>query len=306
MSGIPYCDEVWEVTGGCTKCSPGCLNCWAVKEVWRLAHNPLQGDKWKGLVEKKDGVLSWTGKIECFNDALEIPLRRKKPTRYFVDSKADLFHEKVSIGFLTHVFDTIEQCPQHTFLILTKRPKQALKMMWGKHGEGWKYFGKGDYHPNVHFGVSISTLDEMWKVTELSRIPAAVRWVSFEPLLADVGVILLTSCREDDTDLEEFGQHIDGVIVGGESGPGARPMCPDWVRSIRDQCVAAGVPFYFKQWGEWLPVHQRTKEQFEINTCNFWPKRVTDIEGERFFRFTKKKAGHLLDGKEWKQLPERR
>jgi protein gp37 len=209
-----------------------------------MAHNPLLGDKWQGLVEKKNGALNWTGKIKLFPDALEIPLRRKKPTTYFVDSKADLFHPKVPFEDIDKVwcmmFDciNIENNPvvlyakSHTFLILTKRIKRLLEFAEWKKNKGERI----DY-PNIHFGVSISNPDEMWKVTELSRIPAAVRWISFEPLLADVGEIPLTSCR------------VDRVVVGGESGKGAKPMQPSWARNIRDQCVNAGIPFFMKQMG---------------------------------------------------------
>ncbi len=297
MSGIPYCGETLEVTGGCTKCSPGCTNCWAIKEVWRMAHNPIMGEKWKGLVEKKNGVLNWTGKIKCFEDALK--KLRKKPTTYFIDSKADLFNPKVPAEYQLKVFETISNASQHTYLILTKRVVEMKEFF--QLCEDWD----PSEWPNVQLGVSISTPDEMWKVAELSRIPAAVRWISFEPLLADVGEIPLTSCREEDTDLEEFGQHIDWVVVGGESGPGARPMHPDWVRNIRDQCVAARVPFYFKQWGEWLS--GADKFALKINTYqNYYPKRVTRIENTNFFRVGKKKAGRLLDRTLWNQLPERR
>lgn len=244
-SKIPYCDKVLEVTGGCTKCSLGCKNDWALDEVWRMSHNPLLGDKWQGLVEKKNGVLDWTGKIKLFAEALQIPLKRKKPTTYFVDSKADLFHEKVPIGFLTHVFDTIYQCPQHTFLILTKRPEQALKMMWGKHGEGWRYFGEGDFHPNVHLGVTVCNQPEADEKIPIGLQIPGFDWISFEPLLGDI-------------DLRKYmlprGYHIigepsnpDRVVVGCESGPKRRECKPEWIVSIVGQCKAAGVDYLIKQ-----------------------------------------------------------
>lgn len=260
---IDYSDKVLEVTGGCTKCSSGCRICWAIKEVWRMAHNPLLGKKWQGLVEKKNGVLNWTGRIKCFDGALDAPLLRRKPTTYFVDSKADLFHPEVPFSFTDRVFNMMGACSQHTFLLLTKRPKQILSFIEEK-GEFWYTL------PNVHIGVSISIPDEIWKVTELKKIPAAFRWLSIEPLLEEVKFSYdrLFCDRDPDEDSPvacipcPCGKHwqngflsgttlncIDCVVVGGESGPGARPMKHDWARSIRDQCLLANVPFFMKQMG---------------------------------------------------------
>ena len=188
---IPYCDEVLEVSGGCTKCSPGCQHCWAIKEVWRMSHNPLLGDKWQGLVEKTETGYNWTGKIKFFPDALDIPLQRKKPTTYFIDSKSDLFHPEVLVGWTCHVFDMIEQCPQHTFLILTKRPALMEKHLYGRWGNGggstWQYMSRDTIMPNLHIGVSISTQAEAdEKIPILLQIPAAKRFVSLEPMLEKI------------------------------------------------------------------------------------------------------------------------
>ena len=251
-SKIPWTEETWNPVVGCTKCSPGYLNCYAETMAYRLRCAGIEGyadDK-----GKTNGVVSqfglWRDNIRLIDSKLDKPLHWRKPRRIFPGSMSDLFHPAVEIGFLTHIFDTIEQCPQHTFQILTKRPKQALKMMWGRHDGGWRYFGKGDYHKNIWFGTSVCTPDEKWKLETLSRIPAAVRFVSFEPLLADMGEILLTSNREDDTDLEEFGQHIDWVIIGAESINGQWPgrECKlEWIDSIIEQCKAANVPVFVKQ-----------------------------------------------------------
>lgn len=183
---ISWAEYSWNPIVGCTKCSPGCLNCYAERMAKRLYHMGMaRPHTLPEYMKFEDG---WkNGHIELCEHRLEQPLNWKKPRRIFVCSMGDLFHPKVEIGYLTHVFDIIEQCPQHTFQILTKRPEQALKMMWGKHDEGWRYFGDGDYHPNIHLGVSISTQAEAdEKIPILLQIPAAVRFVSFEPLLEGI------------------------------------------------------------------------------------------------------------------------
>lgn len=232
QSKIEWTEMTWNPVIGCSHCSPGCLNCYAERfaaRLWRMG----RGDYGSvlGIEDYK-----WNGEILCRESFLDKPLHWRKPRRIFVNSMSDTFHPKVPIGFLTHIFDTIEQCPQHTFLILTKRPENIEKL-WtnqsGHKGHSWQYMRKGTILPNVHLGVSICTPDEKWKADELRKIPAAVRFVSFEPLLADMG----------DINLEGIGQ----VIVGGESGPKRRPCKLEWVKSIVEQCKAAGVPVFVKQ-----------------------------------------------------------
>lgn len=269
MSEIPYCEKTLEVTGGCTKCALGCRICWAIKEVWRMAHNPLQGDKWKGLVEKKNGVLNWTGRIKCFPEALKIPLRRKKPTTYFVNSKADLFHEKVPFEFVDKVLYVMYRNLQHTFLIFTKRPERMLE-----------YFTDDElllrllrlfpnYTPearlcrewpleNIQLILSISTQVEAdEKIPILLQIPATVRGLSIEPMLEEIDIerylvryarhnhaphkSCTSSCRASDLTKTHW------VVVGSESGPGAM-YCPiENIRGIVEQCKAASVPVFVKQ-----------------------------------------------------------
>lgn len=275
MSEIPYCDKALEVSGGCTKCSLGCQNCWAIKEVWRLAHNPNLGDKWQGLVEKKNGVLNWTGMIKCFEEALDIPLRRKKPTTYFVDSKADLFHKKVSFQYITRLHDRIDVCQQHTFLIFTKRIKRAKEYYLD-------YLG-GRMPENIQLILSISTQAEAdEKIPIHLQIPAAVRGLSIEPMLEGIDLVGKDKSRMGKTGYlanyftpffcnacgrhlsrppsvvyqlcgycgsmsKREGKSIGRVIVGGESGKGAR-YCPiENIRSVVQQCKAASVPVYVKQ-----------------------------------------------------------
>lgn len=322
-SKIEWTDETWNPIAGCTKCSQGCLNCYAERMARRLraiCKSRMDGRNQQYL-GKIDDNGKWTGQVECCDWLLDIPLYWRKPRRIFICSMSDLFHPKVPFEFIEKVLRIIEQCPQHTFLILTKRPEVAFDFYGGKSGAGLS----APPLPNVHFGVSISNPDELWKVDELKKIPAVVRWLSIEPMLA--GIEFTYDRLFCDRDPEEgspvacvpcrCGKHwengfisgttlncIDWVVCGGESGPGARPMHPDWPRGLRDQCVAAGVPYYFKQWGEYLHVSQGANADGPINAGGDskkgyrWPDRTWSI------RVTKKKAGCLLDGKEWKQYPK--
>lgn len=224
--------------GGCVACSDGCKGCWAARTAsTRLKNHPL----YKGLT--KDG--KWTGEIRLCTDIkrmdiLEQPLHWKRPRRIGVQFMGDLFHPSVNIGFLTHVFDTIQYAPQHTFLILTKRPKQALKMMWGRHDGGWRYFREDDYHKNIHFGVTICNQKEMWKYKILQDIPATNIWISFEPVLTEIVTHFETTLFRKP----------DFVVIGCESGPNRRPCKREWIKSLYDQCKAAGVEVMVKQMAE--------------------------------------------------------
>jgi protein gp37 len=172
-------------------------------------------------------------------DELTAPLHKKKPAVIGVQFMGDLFHKGIDIGWLTHIFDVIEQCQQHKFVILTKRPDNALRMMWGKHNGGWRYFGDGDYHKNIILGISVENqkaADE--RIPMLLQIPAAKRFVSIEPCLEDINF------RQY---LDKLYGWIDWVVVGCESGTKRRPCNIEWVRSIVQQCRATGVTCYVKQ-----------------------------------------------------------
>lgn len=318
-SKIEWTDEVLEVSGGCTKCSPGCTNCWAIREVWRMAHNPLLGDKWQGLVEKKDGVLNWTGKIKCFDDALD--KLRKKPTTYFINSKADLFHKDVPFEFIDKVVAVIALCPQHTFQVLTKRPDKMLEYFTEERMINWKDGTSNIINEgilplnNLRLGVSICNQKELDEKMPIALQIAGLDWISFEPLLGDIKMPL--PCKKS-----VFWTGLKWVVVGGESGPGARPMHPDWPRNIRDQCVASGVPFFMKQWGEWIdhsltdirPTKKNARIVFLDGSTQPWSILYDGREydatvrrgGRTVIRVGKKKAGRMLDGKYWEQLPERK
>lgn len=238
---------------------------------------------------KKGVKLNWTGRVNLVKQALEIPLKIKKPTMFFVDSMSDLFHEEVPFEFIDKTINIIQKCPQHIFQILTKRADRANKYFLSRR---WPI-----YIPNIWLGASVEQKKHLPRIDILRQIPAAIRILSLEPLLEDLGEINL--------------KDIHWVIVGGESGPGARPMHPDWVRSIRDQCKTANVPFFFKQWGSWCPEQQsfHTIKDISQNDVAFMNKKERKKchcweNGLISYKLGKSRSGHLLDGKEYKEFPK--
>lgn len=268
-----------------------------------------------------------------------MPFRWKKPTRIFVNSMSDLFHDEVSSIFLDKVFAVMALNPHHTFMVLTKRPERMLEYLSRKDTDeaiGWaetmiyEEVGKlpaGVYHgpahrrlplANVWLGVTAENQEMADKrIPLLLQCPAALRFISIEPMLGRIRL----DVPMPGPDLDQGGgaticqpwmihSGIDWVICGGESGHHARPVHPDWVRSLRDQCASAGVPFLFKQWGEWLPAKQDKWGNVEFCDQNTMPhdgflKLKTEDIGDGFiaFRFGKKSAGRLLDGKEYMEFP---
>lgn len=255
--------ETWNPLAGCNEISPGCLHCYAAIMAHRLAAmaeaeiakgtDPGAKRKYLGTTKKlPSGKIAWTGKMNLDPDALMIPLKRKKPTMYFANSMSDLFHADVPDEFIVKCFAVMLLTQRHTYQVLTKRADRMRRIVGAPNfGEcvhdmayhishEWTCGGLMDHVPevdvlpNVIIGVSVENQQHgLPRIEHLRQTPAAVRMLSIEPLLEDLGQIDLTG--------------IGWVIVGGESGHGARPMHPDWPRSIRDQCQAAGVPFFFKQ-----------------------------------------------------------
>lgn len=259
-TNIEWTDMVWNPVTGCTKVSPGCDNCYAIRTSARLQHH----DAYEGVVADGD----WTGKVNLVYERLDQPLGWKKPRRIFVNSMSDLFHPDVPVDFIHDVWATMSAATQHTYQILTKRPQRMSlvvgSMDWGP-------------LPNVWLGTSIESDRYTFRADHLRTTPAAVRFLSLEPLLGPLPSLDLTG--------------IDWVIVGGESGPRARPMHPDWVRDIRDRCQETGTAFLFKQWGEWLPDERGELHHFGENLVGL---RKTG----------KKAAGRELDGRLWDEYPE--
>jgi protein gp37 len=210
-STIEWTESTWNPVTGCSKVSPGCKHCYAERMARRL-HAMGQANYSRGF------------EVAIHRHALELPLGWKKPQVIFVNSMSDLFHEDIPDVFIHKVFDVMRRASWHTFQVLTKRAARLETLG-----------GALEWPTNVWMGVSVETPEYLYRIDHLRRTPAQVRFISFEPLLESLGVIDLRG--------------IHWAIVGGESGPGARPMDSEWVKDIRDQCLASNVPFFFKQWG---------------------------------------------------------
>ncbi len=308
-TSIEWTDASWNPIVGCTEISPGCANCYAARlAASRLTHTP----QYKNLATI-DGTgvkfprnVRWTGEVRFLPERLEEPLHWRKPRRIFVCDMGDLFHESVEDDWLESIFVTMLNCKRHTFQILTKRPQRMFeyfkKRWWLPVSERW-----ADPMPNVWLGVSVENqhfADE--RIPLLLQTPAAVRWISCEPLLGSLDISKYLRCRKGQ-EITPGGcvsiiPDLDWVVCGGESGPSARPMHPDWARLLRDQCQAAGVPFFFKQWGEFGP------PQKELNHLTAaLPRTFTGVNiggGELMLRYGKKLSGRLIDGREWNEFPQ--
>lgn len=286
---INWTDATWNPVSGCTPAGVGCAHCYAKRVAERFP--AVHGGKWWSEAEDSEPVPF--SRVICHPERLGIPFRWKKPRAIMCPSMGDLFHPAMSSDFRWEVFKVMERCPQHTFIVLTKRVKEMAVEMAG--------FGLSPL-PNVVLGASFSTQKEVDDgMVFLLNTPAHRHIVSLEPLVGPVSLNgYLLSCRDcgargmrmcGDCKGSDREAVLDGVIVGGESGPGARPMHPDWVRSLRDQCEAAGVPFFFKQWGEWAH-GQWDGVKFSATVFDGFQGRK-----EHMFRCGRHRAGRLLDGR---------
>jgi protein gp37 len=246
MTNIEWTDTVWNPIRGCSMVSAGCENCYAMKQAHRFS-GPGQPYEW--LTELGPHGPRWTGTIKLVPELLDVPLHWKKPRRIFVNSMSDLFHDEVPDEFLDRVFAVMALRLEHTFQILTKRPARMRDYLTD-HAAGGRHIWTACQSismpnkqsttwplPNVWMGVSVEdepTAEE--RLEHLVRTPAAVRFVSYEPALAEIKIY-------------RWLPKIQWLIVGGESGPGARPCNVAWIRSIKDQCQAAKVPVFVKQLG---------------------------------------------------------
>lgn len=231
-SSIEWTEATWNPVTGCTKVSPGCKHCYAERMAWRL----------KAMGQKN---YSKGFELTLHEHTLDLPLNWKKPQVIFVNSMSDLFHEDVPLDFVLRTFDVMRRASWHCYQILTKRSERLLE-----------FNPQINWTQNVWMGVSVEDQNYIFRIEDLRRTDARIKFLSLEPLLGPLPQLNLAG--------------IDWVIVGGESGPGSRPMDETWVIDIRDQCIKAGVPFFFKQWGG-------------VN---------------------KKRTGRLLEGRTWDELPK--
>lgn len=223
-TSIEWTDATWNPVAGCTVLTAGCTNCYAMRMAARLDAMGLK--KYKGLTRKSGGRAVWTGKIRIDEASLDAPRSWSKPRKVFVNSMSDLFHEDVPIEFIYRVWNVMRETPRHTYQILSKRPERMATVLSGT-----------DFPvlPNVWLGTSIEDGRVLNRLDAIKAVPAAIRFVSMEPLIGSVA----------GGDLCD----IHWVIVGGESGPRAREMKPEWVDEIETMCRRSGAAFFFKQWG---------------------------------------------------------
>lgn len=241
-TSIEWTDVTWNPVAGCTIVSPGCTNCYAMRMAARL--DAMGMEKYAGLTRRSGGRAVWTGKVNLDEGALQAPLSWRRPRMVFVNSMSDLFHPKVPAAFIGRVWETMEKAEDHTFQILTKRPERMAQICT-----------ELPVLANVWLGTSVESKEQLDRLDDLRRVPAVVRFVSFEPLIGALGKVELKG--------------ISWAIVGGESGPRARPMQEEWVDEIRTSCRRSETAFFFKQWGG----------------------------------TNKKKAGRLYEGRTWDEFP---
>jgi len=289
--------ETWNPTTGCTqipgaKGGPsGCDNCYAKYSVidTRQRFNPKSVRFGKAFEE-----------VMVHPERLDAPLRWTKPRTIFVNSLSDLFHADIPDDFVYKVLDVVAKSPQHTFQVLTKRPERMSRLL-----SRW-YLGMSNptLLPNLWLGVSIATNADAWRVAHLRTTPALVRFFSLEPLLGPVDQVPF--------------EGIDWIIAGGESGRNARPMHPDWVRGIRDRCADLGIPFFFKQWGDWVPREWKNDGgthaiAIDDEICEFNHHPNSDARSpvapdnsrkwQALARVGKHAAGNMLDGMKHEVFP---
>ena len=355
-TNIEWTDATWNPLVGCSRVSAGCVNCYAERHAYRFARQP--GTVYEGTARLVNGRPTFTGRVNLNERVLDLPLRWKRPRRIFVNSMSDLFHENVPDETIDRIFAVMALAPHHTFQVLTKRAErmreycasdatlgrivaELARLTSGIDGVTNKLQHvddgmRGFCFANVWLGVSVEDQDAAdERIPLLLQTPAAVRFLSCEPLLGPVDLnrihesgsmegggawdsweSCITGKRFDiwsDGEIDGF-PRIDWVIAGGESGPRARPMHPDWAISLRDQCAAASVPFFFKQWGEYLPgstdiegTHKTWEPDLEHCALGQAPdyERVTVAfeHGCEFGRVGKHKAGRFLDGNTHSEFP---
>ena len=289
---IEWCDSSWNPVTGCSKISEACRHCYALRDWPRLAKNEKSVYHGRKFTD-----------VQCHPERLDQPIRWTKPRMIFVNSMSDLFHEAVPDEFIEKVYEVMMMAPHHIFQILTKRPER-MKQLYQKWSIRSDLRGLYSTLTNVWIGTSVENQEAAdLRIPILLETPAVVRWLSIEPLL---GPINLTEIGADSNELEisdnvltgrvglrygsSQGPKIDWVVVGGETGPGSRPMNPEWVESIKNQCITHNIPFLFKQWGDWGQIDADGADTKIFNT-------------HIMYRTGKKIAGRVLNGKTWDGYP---
>ncbi len=325
MTTIEWTEETWNPTTGCTRISEGCDHCYIERTPpMRMAHRRFDGPQ----------IGATTG-VQLHPERLVTPLRWRKPRRIFVNSMSDLFHDDVPHELIAWVFAVMAWSPRHTYQVLTKRPARMRALLsssrfhslvddaWyspdiaehaGVQSEAGHPYDRWPL-PNVWLGVSVES--QKWadiRIPQLIDTPAAVRWISAEPLLGPVDLSAwmpgLCNCAIPLPPTHVIGcramtyRALDWVVVGGESGPGSRPMDPAWARDLRDQCTAAAVPFFYKQTGDWMPTGFGFGSFRDPDRLIGAP--VDDLGFRQIVRRVgKKQAGRELDGRTWDEYPKR-
>lgn len=336
---ISWSDATWNPITGCSKTSEGCLNCYIDRTPpFRMAHRKFDGP----------GIGATTG-VQLHSERLGIPMKWRKPRMIFVCSLADLFQDEVPDRFIADVFAVISIATHHIFQVLTKRHARMRSLLnsprfWvlvdgARKARGFEPLPGDGPHALPNAWIGVSTENQKWadiRIPALLQTPAAVRWISAEPMVGPIdlhakdsrtfgpqwlppvahGVNTADRRAGDGSSIGDlykamYGPNLDWVVCGGESGPNARPMHPNWARSLRDQCVAAGVVYHFKQWGEWSPLRPLGGAQagrfayVGPNGERFDERNPPDMDPSwgSIYRVGKKSAGRLLDGRTWDDFP---
>lgn len=302
-----YKGETWNPIVGCSKISEGCNNCYAEKMANRLSKIQKTSDKYCHSINPETG--KWNGYVNGFGDVVIKPLHWRKPRVIFVCSMGDLFHEKVPFKWIDKVYRTMEDVDvfdKHIFVILTKRAERMLEYITYRKAKGMNYG-----HSWIWMGVTTENQEQANKrIPFLLETEAAVKFVSIEPMLGPIklnrlkeGIALERNSLNGEAyslgETYQEGPKLDWVIVGGESGHHARPMHPDWVRSVRDQCAKANTPFFFKQWGEWAPTHELLCNRPGLKG-KLWHNFDPDTS---VCKLGRKNTGNLLDNRRHEDFP---
>lgn len=274
-TGIEWTEHTWNPFVGCTIHTPGCTNCYAMRQAAKL-EGFGGATAYAGTTRWVNGNPIWTGKLaRASNASMKKPLTIREPSRIFVNSMSDFFHEKaLAVGLWQHeAWEIMKRTPRHQYQILTKRPENIMPTL--------ELLEVREVPHHIWLGVTVERGDFAHRIDTLRQVPAAVRFLSVEPLIGAAPKLDLRG--------------IQWVIIGGESGPGARPMRPEWAREVRDACVAQNVPLFFKQWG--LAKNNPIYHEPADDRCPYTGSRRVDVLDPVG------KGGSILDGRSWKQYP---